>query len=486
MLLKSFFHVSDFDHFLFPGVVPRTFAGPLILSLISCIPKYIFRLSPFLTLHLVRFVLAALCVSSLLSIRNALASRFTSLTATLFSLFTASQFHVLFYSSRTLPNTFALVLTNFAFANRLRSHPNNPPYPAIALLSIACALFRSELSLYIFTTLLTDIASFKLKFSAACRVAIFTAVITALSSIALDSYFWQRLCYPELEVFFFNVLLNKSSAWGTHPFHWYFTNALPRALGGVYLLAFIALISQFSPLAPLLLPVLFFISLYSILPHKELRFIIYALPVFNAVAAISVEGAVRHITVRLHTRVAKKRSSTSSKQLHNTTVMSFRFLRNFLLSAFAVLTIAISALQTVISSAASQANYPSGISMRKLHSMENQLYSNSGLCQGSIPPNASVHIDVDSAMNGISQYVQVDLDPNQLCPKWSYSKREDVEQLDWTTFSHLISERKAVPGFCVIHVESIFAGFDWQNRKIRRSPHTFVHRNVNISKFGCR
>jgi len=71
------------------------------------------------------------------------------------------------------------------------------------------------------------------------------------------------------------------------PFHWYFSSALPKALTAAYLLAPLGLFVD--PRTRVYgLPVFLFVTLYSFLPHKELRFVFYALPIFNLMAAVFV------------------------------------------------------------------------------------------------------------------------------------------------------------------------------------------------------
>jgi alpha-1,6-mannosyltransferase len=100
---------ATYDHFTFPGAVPRTFIGPVLLAGLA---QPIVALVGFQHAQLVvRAILGLFNAACLLVFARNLRRAYGAGTARCYLLLQASQFHVIFYASRTLPNMFAFGLS---------------------------------------------------------------------------------------------------------------------------------------------------------------------------------------------------------------------------------------------------------------------------------------------------------------------------------------------------------------------------------------
>lgn len=147
-------------------------------------------------------------------------------------------------------------------------------------------IFRSELSIISGIMLLISLFKKRITLGQLIVNGALAAVGFIGISVVVDSFFWRYYLWPEGSVLWFNTVLNKSSEWGTSPFMWYFYSAIPRALLlSLFLVPFGLFNEKSKTFTFLLLPALGFVFIYSFLPHKELRFIIYVIPILNAIAA---------------------------------------------------------------------------------------------------------------------------------------------------------------------------------------------------------
>ncbi|KAE8383567.1 Alg9-like mannosyltransferase family-domain-containing protein [Aspergillus bertholletiae] len=410
---------AKYDHFTFPGAVPRTFVGATMLSAFS---------QPFIRLNhsidrqlLARAILGLFNALSLLSFASGLRKAFGKTTAIWYLLYQASQFHVLYYASRTLSNMFAFGLSTLALRYLLQGPQSatsktdrNRCRLSLRLLTIAGIVFRSELALFLATNTIFLFLTGRIGIQRDIIPAGLLGLLLGLgSTVLVDSFFWQKYpLWPELEAFIFNVVHGQASAWGTHPWHFYFTNAIPRLLLNplVYLVGLPFALFQpatRSAAAYLLIPSLAFVAIYSIQPHKEWRFIVYTIPPLTAAAALGASYIWTHRTKSLLYRLLSL-------------VMILSTFASFLCSTFILLP-------------ASSANYPGAHALQSLHSHAH-----------STRPIISVHLGNLACQTGVTRFLQMPNPPDNLSPAWTYDKTENETLKStssfWAQFDYLLIE----------------------------------------------
>ncbi|KXN86066.1 putative Dol-P-Man:Man(7)GlcNAc(2)-PP-Dol alpha-1,6-mannosyltransferase [Leucoagaricus sp. SymC.cos] len=426
--------LKNFDHFVFSGPIPRTFIGSTVLACITYpfvnVAAYLNLISSKADLQIiVRLILATCNAIALVSFRRAVIfycrqNRFGHTTAAFFVLLTCSQFHLLFWMGRTLPNMFILPLVNLGLARLLDRDPGPNPSripekswkSALWLLGISTVVFRVEILLLWVPVSLQLLVQRQASFYSLLATNFAAALSAAAATFCIDSYFWQRKLLPELSSFIFNVAHGQSANWGVSPWRTYFTVHLPKLLMTGSPIAYIG--SFNDPRIPsLLLPHIAFILLISNLGHKEWRFIIYTVPAFNVAAACGL----RYLTSR--------RKRTLFGQI------LFLAAAGALCANFAL---------TVILVRTSIANYPGGTAIATFHQLVDPTIS--------LP--AHVHICNLAAQSGTTLFQQLNappyhpalfLWPNSVPPAvpWTYNKTENLTLADLTSashFTHMISE----------------------------------------------
>ncbi|CAH0594133.1 unnamed protein product [Chrysodeixis includens] len=394
-ILYHRYNLAQYDHNEFPGVVPRTFIGPLIISALSAPLVSILHLTginKFWMQYVVRLTLAVSVIGAWSRVRNALQKQFGSTYAWWYTLITVTQYHFMFYMSRPLPNIMVLPLVLLAFEGWISG--NHKQFLWMAGASIV--IFRAELAMLFGLFLIIDLYFNKIDFKTLFKIVIPAGVALVALTVTVDSIFWRRLLWPEAEVFWFNTIMNKSSDWGTSPFLWYFYSALPRGLGPSLVLIPVGLYLD-RRLLQYAAPAFVYILLYSFLPHKELRFIIYVFPLLNMASAATCS----YIYVR------------------RTKAPIFELLFwGFIIVILG--NIVISLAFTLVA----MTNYPGGIAITRFH----KLLKNE--------PYVHVHICNLAAQTGVTRYTEINED-------WMYSKKESLSPDLLQYYTHLLVEAKS-------------------------------------------
>jgi alpha-1,6-mannosyltransferase len=316
---------------------------------------------------------------------------------------------------------------------------------SLYLLTIAGIVFRSELAILVGTITLYLFATRRISITGVIIPAgLGGLVIGLLCTVPLDSFMWQSFpLWPEWTAFYYNTIQGHSADWGVSPWHYYFTNALPRLLlnPAMYLLCIpVALlnVSTRQRSLDLLVPLLSFVGLYSLLPHKEWRFIIYTIPGLTGVAAAGASW------------IWNRRARST--------------IYAFLSLALIASVIASFAASTTIL-ALSSLNYPGGSALDLLHhsidhgeKVRIKVYMDNLACQTGVTRFLESHrgaqtiVDVLEQQDALSQRA------------WTYDKTEDpsalLDPMFWAKFDYVLAERpeKVIGSWAVAYVVYGFGG----------------------------
>nr|CAH7726491.1 unnamed protein product [Callosobruchus chinensis] len=391
------FNISQYDHHEFPGVVPRTFLGPMFISLLAAPIVSIFEalnINKFWTQYLVRTILAACVVGSFSLLCKTLEKQFGSRWMQWFIAVTITQSHFMFYLSRPLPNIMVLPLVLLALEGWLRN--DNKSFILFSGASII--IFRAELALFLGILLLYDLYYRRINLKRLFQIAVPGGIAFLMLTVIVDSILWNRPIWPEGEVLWYNTILNKSSDWGTSPFLWYFYSAIPRGMAASLFLMPIGFFLD-ERVRKVVVPALLFVLLYSFLPHKELRFIIYVFPFLNVAAATACH------------RIWENRNKSPVYHFLSLGVAGH---------------LAVNVIFTLFLLSISGTNYPGGTAIARLHRLAKE------------EPNVKLHICNLAAQTGVTRFTQYN-------ENWTYSKKENLLPGDYELyqFTHLIAEAKS-------------------------------------------
>ena len=413
-----------YDHAAYPGVVPRSFAGPLLLSgavraaitvngwfsaassLLLPAPAPAGGIPPDAVQILVRAALGAANVAALVRLAAASsrvlrpgpssAPDFRSGAYAL--LCCAVQFHLPFYFSRTLPNVLAMPVVTLAWAAWVGGAS---PAAAVALFSGAAAVLRCDLTLLVATSGVAMLATGRIGVARGVAAGLGGAACAAAAAVPLDTLLWGPLrgggpVWPELSVLAFNTVADGSAAYDVSPWHWYATSALPKMLTATALLlppAFLRTdgrrLAWDGTAAPHAAAAAGFVALYSVLPHKEARFLF---PVLANVLAGRGAALLHHLAFD-----APPPGWPAP----------FRRRRTAARLAYAVvpLCLAASAAASAAFLAASSHNYPGGVALLLLRRRLQTGHAAATARDGGAPcPPLRVYVDGAAAMTGVTLF----------------------------------------------------------------------------------
>ena len=180
------------------------------------------------------------------------------------------------YIDDTKGRVLASTLSGLAFVMRPTAAIFLAPVVILHLVWTFKAMKRSKITFgYVFCVLMLQMA---------------LPVITVVAiSTAVDSVFYGEFTFVPFNFLYHNVLHSVADFYGTHSWHWYFTQGFPFMLGPFVLLFVLGLFSSQGLPYVLLFLCIWPIAVFSVLKHKEFRFVLTSLYIAMPYCAAGME-----------------------------------------------------------------------------------------------------------------------------------------------------------------------------------------------------
>ncbi|ODO07261.1 hypothetical protein L198_00840 [Cryptococcus wingfieldii CBS 7118] len=254
------------DHITFPGAVPRSFLPPILLGLITYPFSALFVALGVIKTKigvqlLIRLILASFFSLSFNHLAASLQIVYGTPSRVWFTLLSLGTFHTSYYAGRTLPNFTALpgVLWSISQVIRSESSPTAKEGQtqlrnAIIILTALATIVRLELALFVLPLALSLVVLQRATIGQVIQWGLIGGFGSLAITSPIDYTLWlpalshpdfpfnspSQLLWPELSSIIYNALEGHSEEWGIMPFHYYFTNSIPKLLVGNFALVGLA------------------------------------------------------------------------------------------------------------------------------------------------------------------------------------------------------------------------------------------------------
>ncbi|XP_077173721.1 GPI alpha-1,2-mannosyltransferase 3 isoform X2 [Paroedura picta] len=183
-----------------------------------------------------------------------------------------------FCCTRTLTNTMETVLSTLA----LSYYPMEGSQPGsrlkyLALVALAC-LVRPTALIPWMPLMLHQLWKEPRKQHLLLHTYLPVGLVTLGGSLIMDRLFFGQWVVVQFNFLQFNVLHNLAAFYGSHPWHWYFSQGLPVILGPHLPFFLHGCFRAPARHGIFLVVILWTVAVYSMLSHKEFRFLYPVLP----------------------------------------------------------------------------------------------------------------------------------------------------------------------------------------------------------------